>query len=134
MAIEDSLRSYLCKAFDTNSDTFLDTFDTVILQKNLTQEQKDASLLWSSWTGSVTLMASLLSNGANVNFCDEEGRSSLHLACCKSNLSCVKILLNHGAKINTFDKQKLAAPLFCAVAASPIGGQEASETVSFFYL
>ena len=26
-------------------------------------------------------------------------------------------MLSHGAKVNCFDKQKLAAPLFCAVAS-----------------
>ena len=29
----------------------------------------------------------------------------------------LKILLSHGAKINIFDKEKVAAPLFCAVAS-----------------
>ena len=62
-------------------------------------------------------MASLLSNGANVNAVDEDGRTSLHIACCNTNVSCVQILLSHGAKINIFDKEKVAAPLFCAVAS-----------------
>ena len=52
-----------------------------------------------------------------ANAADEEGRTGLHLACCNANSSCVKIMLSHGAKVNCFDKQKLAAPLFCAVAS-----------------
>ncbi len=72
----------------------------------------------------MTLMASLLSNGANVNASDEDGRTSLHLACCNANLACVKILLSHSAKINCFDKQKLAAPLFCAVASGNGNGKQ----------
>ena len=48
------------------------------------------------------------------------------MACCNANSACVKILLNHGARVNCFDKQKLAAPLFCAVAS---GGGNESETV-----
>ena len=71
-------------------------------------------------------MASLLSNGANVNAVDEDGRTSLHIACCNTNVSCVQILLSHGAKINIFDKEKLAAPLFCVVAS---GSGPESEAV-----
>lgn len=48
------------------------------------------------------------------------------MACCNANSACVKILLSHGARVNCFDKQKLAAPLFCAVAS---GGGNESETV-----
>ena len=48
---------------------------------------------------------------------NEDGRTSLHIACCNTNVSCVQILLSHGAKINIFDKEKVAAPLFCAVAS-----------------
>ena len=71
-------------------------------------------------------MASLLSNGANVNAIDEDGRTSLHIACWNANVSCVQILLSHGAKINIFDKEKLAAPLFCVVAS---GSGPESEAV-----
>ena len=70
-------------------------------------------------------MASLLSNGANVNAVDEDGRTSLHIACCNTNVSCVQILLSHGAKINIFDKEKVAAPLFCAVASGSGADSEA---------
>ena len=62
----------------------------------------------------------------SANASDEEGRTGLHLACCNANSACVKILLSHGARVNCFDKQKLAAPLFCAVAS---GGGNESETV-----
>ena len=104
-----------------------DTFDAICLQTNttMTSEQKNAALLWASWKSLVTLMASLLSNGADANVCDEEGRTSLHLACCNASSACVKILLNHGAKVNCFDKQKMAAPLFCVVA-SGVGSESES--------
>ena len=71
-------------------------------------------------------MASLLSNGSNVNAADEDGRTSLHLACCNANVACVQILLSHAAQIDCFDKEKMAAPLFCAVAS---GKGSDSETV-----
>ena len=98
-AIEESLRQFVCLAFDTSTDvlTFFDTFESgAILQtsNSLSQSQKDAALLWSSWKSlviflvlrkyykyifkdckqtadflkvfifQITLMASLLSNGA----------------------------------------------------------------------
>ena len=68
-AIEVSLRNYVSTAFDDTDTTVFDTFDSIILQNssNLTQDQKDAALLWASWKSQVTLMASLLSNGAQVN-------------------------------------------------------------------
>ena len=120
-AIEASLRQYIGNYFEAaaNDANYFDTFDAICLQTNntMTSDQKNAALLWASWKSLVTLMASLLSNGADANVCDEEGRTSLHLACCNANSACVKILLNHGAKVNCFDKQKLAAPLFCVVAS-----------------
>ena len=53
-AIEESLRQFVCLAFDTSTDvlTFFDTFESgAILQtsNSLSQSQKDAALLWSSW-------------------------------------------------------------------------------------
>ena len=67
-AIEVSLRQYVSTAFDDTDTAVFDTFDSTILQNssNLTQDQKDAALLWASWKSQVTLMASLLSNGAQV--------------------------------------------------------------------
>ena len=53
-AIEESLRQFVCLAFDTSTDflTFFDTFESgAILQtcNSLSQSQKDAALLWTSW-------------------------------------------------------------------------------------
>ena len=119
-AIELSLRQFVQSSFEPEDPSFLDSMDTFVLPPNLAQwtlGQKNATLLWASWKSQVTLMASLLSNGAEVSATDDEGRTSLHLACWNANVACVQILLNHGAPINCFDAQKCAAPLFCAVAS-----------------
>ena len=119
-AIELSLRGFIQTTFETELPYFLDDLEPSVFQSGAnqwSQEEKNAALLWASWKSQVTLMASLLSNGACVNATDNEGRTSLHLACCNANVSCVQILLSHGAKINCFDGQKCAAPLFCAVAS-----------------
>lgn len=132
VAIEASLRSFLTVAFDGN-ESIWDTLeqkdddddDDVLHQNNITitaadqlsQVEKDAKLLWAAWRAQIMCMTKLLSTGASPNSADGEGRSALHLACCNANPTSVKLLLSHGAKINCFDKQKLAAPLFCAVAS-----------------
>ena len=78
-AIEVSLRHFVLTTFDqSDPPSFLDTIETFVLQNNLTelewtQREKNAALLWASWKSQVTLMASLLSNGAEVSATDHEG-------------------------------------------------------------
>lgn len=80
-AIEVSLRHFVLTTFGLQSDqpsSFLDTIETVVLQNSSqvtkwTQSEKNAILLWASWKSQVTLMASVLSNGAEVSATDQQG-------------------------------------------------------------
>lgn len=55
---------------------------------------------------------------ANVNFADKKGRTALHLACSKGNVSIAKILIDRGANVRQWDNEKKLTPLHCAAGAS----------------
>nr|XP_034328415.1 uncharacterized protein LOC117689960 [Crassostrea gigas] len=55
----------------------------------------------------------LLSNGADVNLCDEDGASPLYKACQNEHDSIVQLLLSNGADINLCDEDG-ASPLYIA--------------------
>ncbi len=46
----------------------------------------------------------LQERGADVNACDEQGRSALHYACSKSSVLMVKWLAVKGADVNRVDR------------------------------
>jgi len=78
-----------------------------------------ALLLWASWRGASSCAASLVDDlGAEAAGSDGNGRSCLHLAAVAGRLDAAKVLLARGAKVNAFDRHRLATPLFCAAVAS----------------
>ncbi|XP_052678162.1 ankyrin repeat and KH domain-containing protein mask-like [Crassostrea angulata] len=55
----------------------------------------------------------LLSNGADINLCREDGASPLYIACLKGHDRTVKLLLSNGADINLCEENG-ASPLYIA--------------------
>lgn len=60
-------------------------------------------LLKAARSGNSGEVRSLLQNGADVNFIDRSGRTSLSLACGEGHMTIVHDLINCGAEINTRD-------------------------------
>ena len=58
-------------------------------------------------------MQILLNNGADVNLCNENGFSSLRIACENEHESIVNFLLNNCANVNSCD-EKGFSPLYVA--------------------
>lgn len=61
------------------------------------------------------VVALLLERGANVNDCDSDGASALHLALQKKDVELFKFLIAEGASINLKNNQ-LRSPLFIAIS------------------
>ncbi|XP_072748034.1 transient receptor potential channel pyrexia [Anoplolepis gracilipes] len=76
----------------------------------------DTCLLISSWLGHVEIAKALLGKGASVSTCDNDGRTSLHLAACAASVKIVEELLRHGADPHKWDLGKKCTPLHCAAS------------------
>ncbi len=64
----------------------------------------------------------LLGREANPNAADTAGRTCLHLSAINGRLEITESLLSRGARVDTFDRHRLATPLFCAaVSDNPDG-------------
>lgn len=71
--------------------------------------------------GKNELVAKLLNElYADANTVDCLGRTALHLACSLGNHSVSKILLDHGAHVNQWDKMKKVTPLHCAASSGSV--------------
>ncbi|KAJ6639240.1 Transient receptor potential channel pyrexia [Pseudolycoriella hygida] len=57
---------------------------------------------------------------ADANTVDCLGRTALHLACSLGNYGVTKILLDHGAHVNQWDKMKKVTPLHCAASSGSV--------------
>lgn len=57
---------------------------------------------------------------ADANTVDCLGRTALHLACSLGNHSVSKVLLDHGAHVNQWDKMKKVTPLHCAASSGSV--------------
>ena len=76
------MRHFVSTTFELVDDpSFLDSLETLVLPtqqlSQWTHNQKNAMLLWAAWKSQVTLMASMLSNGADVSATDHEGKNTL---------------------------------------------------------
>ncbi|XP_075716200.1 uncharacterized protein LOC142751109 isoform X2 [Rhinoderma darwinii] len=64
----------------------------------------------------------LISHGLNVNICDKEGNSPVHLASLHiENYQILKLLLSHNAEVNALNKDFIT-PLFNAIISSNFHG------------
>lgn len=71
--------------------------------------------------GSNEAVAKLLNElYADANTVDCLGRTALHLACSLGNHGVSKILLDHGAHVNQWDKLKKVTPLHCAASSGSV--------------
>ena len=74
-----------------------------------------SSLMLACQVGSQKLASTLLSAGANVHFCDLNGRTALHLCAEAGNETMVRMLLDNGADSDAVDAYGIT-PAFCSLA------------------
>ncbi|KAL5509360.1 hypothetical protein EMCRGX_G004720 [Ephydatia muelleri] len=66
-----------------------------------------ASLMRAAYHGHANCVRALVNRGADVNHCNNVGRTSLMYASGISNAECVKVLLDGGAQINLKEEERL---------------------------
>ncbi|KAJ8985951.1 hypothetical protein NQ317_010709 [Molorchus minor] len=84
--------------------------------EGLLKLNKTTGLLISSFLGKTNILNATVKAGASVNSTDNYGRSALHLAAYTGRHECVKLLLDHGAKVDAWDDKNQVTPLHCAAA------------------
>jgi len=84
--------------------------------------QVNGLLAWSSWRGAANCAATLIDElSADSTGSDGAGRSCLHLSAVAGQLDAARVLLTRGARVDAFDRHRMATPLFCAAVASDGG-------------
>ncbi|PKA55697.1 Serine/threonine-protein kinase CTR1 [Apostasia shenzhenica] len=61
-------------------------------------------LMYLAHEGDVGGIQELIGAGVDVNFCDIDGRTALHVASCQGSLSVVDLLLRSGAQVDSKDR------------------------------
>ena len=89
---------------------------------NLNPSKMDSLLLFATWKSASRVVEILLTKGANVNAADTAGRTCLHLAAINGKLDIVRQLLKYNARVDVFDHNHLATPLFCSAVADNTNG------------
>ena len=69
--------------------------------KELQEKKRNEELLRAARVGTKSRCEELLSEGANINYKDSDGQSSIWIAACYGRLDVVKLLLQHGAEVNS---------------------------------
>ena len=85
---------------------------------DISKMEKNILFLWSAFVKRWDLFEPLIALGADINFCDPNGYSALHLAAFSGCLTSVNFLLTHGMDVNFHTK--CFTPLhFAAFGNSP---------------
>jgi len=82
-------------------------------------ENSMTPLMKAAWDGRLEIARFLIEKGANVNFANRDGETSLHQAIGREQVELVKLLLEKGARTNTADVRKFM-PLHKAAAAGNV--------------
>ncbi|KAJ7544047.1 hypothetical protein O6H91_09G063000 [Diphasiastrum complanatum] len=78
------------------------------------EEDEELTLHHTASTGDVEALKVLLSEGANKDEKDSEGRTSLHFACGYGEVKCAEVLLEAGATVDALDKNHNTALHYAA--------------------
>ena len=90
--------------------------------------QYDATALqWASEYGHKDIVEILVSNGADLNALNNEGRTALHWATLNSKLETCKVLIKKGAKLNIRDENE-ETPIDFSISN---GSSSNDETIVF---
>lgn len=80
--------------------------------ESTTKVEKNISFLWAAFLKRWDLLEGLLDAGADLNFCDQNGISALHLAAFSGCLASTSFLIKKGMDVNALPK--CYTPLHCA--------------------
>ncbi|XP_058063654.1 transient receptor potential channel pyrexia-like [Anopheles bellator] len=77
--------------------------------------------LMAVWYRKHDLLRKVLTDeSADVNATDAAGRTALHLACYAGDYQAAEMLLQHGAKSQSWDNERIATPLHCAASCGSL--------------
>lgn len=82
--------------------------------RNLGIERINSILLEAAAKGDVSYIRLALLYGADVNYCDENGLTSLHYACFGAKIEIVRCLIPAGANVNV-EHSRFGAPILLAI-------------------
>lgn len=82
------------------------------LYENASKAEKNLSFLWSTYLKRWDLLEGLLASGADLQFCDPNGISAIHLAAFSGCLTSMSFLI--GKQIDVNMQPKCYTPLHCA--------------------
>ncbi|CAG9813072.1 unnamed protein product [Phaedon cochleariae] len=78
---------------------------------------KGTALLLSSWLGNLKVLYGCIEARASLNTVDGNGRTAVHLAAYAGKTDCLRLLLERGAKVDSWDSSGQVTPLHCASGA-----------------
>lgn len=87
-----------------------------------TKNEKNIAYLWAAFSKRADLLDGLLTAGADMNFCDPNGISALHLAAFSGCCDSVDYLIAKGVDVNL--QPKCYTPLHCAAFGNSVGTAE----------
>lgn len=90
--------------------------------ESATKQEKNLAFLWSTFLKRADLLEGLLAAGAELDFCDPNGISALHLAAFSGCTDSVKFLIDRGVDVNL--QSKCYTPLHCAAFGNSVGTAE----------
>lgn len=85
----------------------IDSTETILTVDKLDEESNDlfiSRFLFAASRGDLEGLKSLVSQGANPNLADYDGRTPMHVACSKGHAEIVHYLISIGANVNAIDR------------------------------
>ncbi|XP_052892423.1 transient receptor potential channel pyrexia-like [Anopheles moucheti] len=86
------------------------------------QFEKNICFLWAAFLRKFHLVEQCVQLGADINFCDSNGLTALHLASFSDCTECCAFLIHHGLDVNM--QPKWYTPLHCAAFGNSLAAAE----------
>uniref|UniRef100_A0A2M4ACA0 Putative transient receptor potential channel pyrexia n=3 Tax=Anopheles triannulatus TaxID=58253 RepID=A0A2M4ACA0_9DIPT len=96
--------------------------DINIATSTALKAEKNICFLWAAFLQKIHVLKQCVHLGADVNFCDSNGLSALHLAAFSGSTECVAYLLSNGLDANL--QPKWYTPLHCAAFGNSLSTAE----------
>ena len=126
-AYERQLMEVLKASFPNNKPIESGAFKIVSdVFKDLGRKTDFSFQLWEAvGKQDVAAVKSLINTGADINYVDENGYFSFHMAASKGNIEIINALINAGANVNQRAKKDGSSPLMVAIWNNQVGAVKA---------